>query len=389
MKKLMIALLILCWINAQGQALRDINYSYLYGSDEPIYFTLQPVRLDQEWKILYAIELRDTTEKVSNYIVEWQGRDGLSAKEGKLMNASIVDEKTETSTGLVGTISISFADAPKVLVAKVVNGPARRAYIFYCFLEDNYPVNSNLTDGASPYFKKYTSPEKLFMVDDSLSRWTVSYYNDNFPASSPAFSEGQAKVSRSMNVDSVFVLTPESKFKMDKKGLYLFQKDTMDVKGFALRAEKDYPRYAMIQNLAPPMIYICTKQEYDKLEAAHGDKKMFDRTILSIAGDTDRARAIIRNYFRRVELANKFFTSFKEGWKTDRGMIYIVFGEPDEVYRFGDREVWTYDHSSHNVTFNFSKAGNIFAPDNYVLIRDKKYQTLWYEVVDLWRKARF
>jgi len=389
MKKLMIALLVLCGVNAQSQALRDINYSYLYSSDEPIYFNLQPVRLANEWKILYAIELTDTTEKVSDYIIEWQGRDGLSAKEGKLLNASIVDEKTETRDGIIGTVSISFADAPKVLVAKVVNGPARRAYIFYCFLEDNYPVNSSISTDALPYVKKYVGVGQSLLVDDSLNRWIVSYYNDNFPPSSPAFSEGQAKVSKAMKADSVFQLAPASPFTVNKKGLYLFQRDTLESNGFAFRGENDYPRYKMIQNLASPMIYICTKQEYDKLEASKGDKKIFDRTILSIAGDTDRAKRIIKTYFRRVEFANKFFTSFKEGWKTDRGMIYIIFGEPIEVYKFGDREVWTYDHSSHNVTFNFSKAGNIFAPDNYVLIRDKKYQTLWYEVVDLWRKARF
>jgi hypothetical protein len=97
----------------------------------------------------------------------------------------------------------------------------------------------------------------------------------------------------------------------------------------------------------------------------------------------------MRSYFKRVELANQFFTSYKEGWKTDRGMIYIVFGLPDEVFKFNDREVWTYNADEYKATFNFSKSSSVFDPDNYVLIREKKYQQTWYEVIDLWRNARF
>ena len=62
---------------------------------------------------------------------------------------------------------------------------------------------------------------------------------------------------------------------------------------------------------------------------------------------------------------------------------------PDEVFRFADREVWNYKNTSYKVTFNFAKSGTIFDPDNFVLIRDKKYADTWYSVIDLWRNARF
>jgi hypothetical protein len=44
---------------------------------------------------------------------------------------------------------------------------------------------------------------------------------------------------------------------------------------------------------------------------------------------------------------------------------------------------------SLKVTFNFVKSSTLFDPDNYVLIREKKFQETWYEKVDLWRNARF
>ena len=172
-------------------------------------------------------------------------------------------------------------------------------------------------------------------------------------------------------------------------GLYLIQKDTTSTEGFAFRVEEDYPRLAKIESLADPLIYVCTKQEFDRIKLAKGDKKAFDRVILSITGDTERAKNFMRTYFRRVELANEFFTSYKEGWKTDRGMIYIIFGLPDQVFRFTDREVWTYKNNMYKITFDFVKSSTLFDPENFVLVRDKKFQETWYEVIDLWRNARF
>jgi GWxTD domain-containing protein len=129
--------------------------------------------------------------------------------------------------------------------------------------------------------------------------------------------------------------------------------------------------------------------EFDKIKAANGDKKSFDRVILNITGSAERAREFMSNYFKRVEWANFYFTSYKEGWKTDRGMIYILFGLPDELYKFDDREVWTYKSAHLKETFNFVRSSTIFDPENYVLIREKKFQELWYDKVDLWRNARF
>ena len=39
-------------------------------------------------------------------------------------------------------------------------------------------------------------------------------------------------------------------------------------------------------------------------------------------------------YFKRVQYANAAFKSFQDGWKTDRGMIFILFGPPSDVFYF-------------------------------------------------------
>ena len=90
-------------------------------------------------------------------------------------------------------------------------------------------------------------------------------------------------------------------------GLYLVQKDTTSTEGFAFRVEEDYPRLAKIESLADPLIYVCTKQEFDRIKLAKGDKKAFDRVILSITGDTERAKNFMRNYFQKGRISQRIF----------------------------------------------------------------------------------
>jgi hypothetical protein len=62
---------------------------------------------------------------------------------------------------------------------------------------------------------------------------------------------------------------------------------------------------------------------------------------------------------------------------------------PDAVYLFDDREVWQYKNEYVKERFQFVKSSTIFDPGNYVLIRERKFANDWYDMIDLWRKARF
>jgi GWxTD domain-containing protein len=376
---------ILCFVATVGQAqpLRDINFNYLYDLNQPVSLDLKVVRTADGFVVHYALQSSDT----SLYTIQWELRSTLGEKEGKLIESARITER-RTKQSLSGTVTLPVGSGP-VLVARAINDAAKKAWIFSKILEANYPVNAWFTAGSADLLKPYVGVSQPVTYQGQTSPTVVAYYNDNFPAGAPAFSETQARVSKGMEHDSVFTITPGQPLSLSKKGLYLFQQDTLSAEAVAFRVEDDYPRLGTIESLADPLIYICTKQEFDKIKAAKGDKKAFDRVILNITGEADRARTFMRSYFRRVELANQYFTSYKEGWKTDRGMIYIVFGLPEEVHKTADREVWTYKNADFKVTFSFAKSGTIFDPDNFVLIRDKKYQDTWYSVIDLWRNARF
>jgi GWxTD domain-containing protein len=371
---------------ANGQALQDINFSYEYNPVESFSFRLIPVKESNQWVVFYKLNVRDTSLSTNNFTIQWETRQTLGEKQNSgFQTAFAVTEQSRSATHFYGTVTLETQQTARILVAKVINTNSKRAWIFYRTLEENYPV--------SMYAK--TNGELLLdgfaIVNDSIefsaNAKVISFYNDDFPAALPPFSEAQGKVSKGMKTDSTYYLG-DGRLQLSQRGLYLVQADTNATQGFSFRMENDYPKFTKVPSLAGPLIYISTKQENDRLILAKNDKKAFDRVILNITQDTDRARKLMRNYFRRVEIVNQLFTSYKEGWKTDRGMIYLIFGPPEQVLKFNDREVWTYK-SSFDVSFNFAKASSIFDPDNYVLIRDKKYQQLWYEVIDLWRDARF
>lgn len=369
------------------QPLRDINYEYLYNPDAPFSFELKSVRGREYYTLLYSFQVKDTVGWKDQYTMEWEGRTLLSDQDGPglvLQEAS----RTPTRFGFSGRGKVSRAQAPQYVVARVIHKGLKRAWMFYTTLTPEFPVNDFLVrDDGSPVVASFIHPRESVSIASGSGPWVVSYYDDDFPAAAPAFSEAQARVSPVILPDSVFEVSGDGSFNFPRKGLYLLQKDTLAVEGVAIRAEDDYPQYTRLANLAGPLIYISTRQEYERLSASKGNKKVFDRVVLSITSDTDRARNLMRMYFKRVELANRYFTSYKEGWKTDRGMIYVIFGKPDEVSRFNDREVWNY--TILKLRFNFTRSSSLFDPDNFVLLRESKFESIWYEVIDLWRNARF
>jgi GWxTD domain-containing protein len=62
-------------------------------------------------------------------------------------------------------------------------------------------------------------------------------------------------------------------------------------------------------------------------------------------------------YYSRVEYANRHFTHYREGWRTDMGMIYIIFGPPNDVSRHPFEvdskpyELWRYYDLNYDFVF--------------------------------------
>lgn len=108
------------------------------------------------------------------------------------------------------------------------------------------------------------------------------------------------------------------------------------------------------------MKYILTSDEKEILKNAKKAEK--DQLFKSFWDSRDPTTETLQNelmdeYYKRIAYTKEHFSSFQEGWKTDMGMIYILFGYPDEVKRYSDYssqkafENWYY--FSINKSFKF------------------------------------
>jgi GWxTD domain-containing protein len=320
-----------------------------------------------------------------DYTIQFEILESLGETSGTDVSVPI-DTLLSDTKALSGRFNFAISGG-KILLAKVTRTMGNEHNYFWQYIPEKntpYLVSDNILV-SHPFI---TSSEIHLggFTDDNL---TVSYYSQDFPAAAPPFSTKQTRVSEVIMPDSTFAIQSSGVFDFKMKGLYLIQEDTASDHGLAFRKEINYPKLGTIEGLIGPLIYLCTRQEYDKLQKSEGEKKKFDQVILSITGDAERAKNFMRYFFTRVELANLYFSSYKEGWKSDRGMILIVYGLPDAVYLFGHREVWEFKNEIVNETFEFTRSSTIFDPDNFVLVRDKKFEDSWYRSIDLLRKSRF
>ncbi len=96
-------------------------------------------------------------------------------------------------------------------------------------------------------------------------------------------------------------------------------------------------RFKSFARAVSELRYIATGKELSKLE--HTIESQQQEAINTFWKAKDPTPATAKNealeeYYRRIEVANALFSKNNiQGWLTDRGMIYILFGKPDVIFR--------------------------------------------------------
>jgi GWxTD domain-containing protein len=127
--------------------------------------------------------------------------------------------------------------------------------------------------------------------------------------------------------------------------------------------EVDESKFAIDENIDDTLAllsYVAGRSELESIREAEGEERK--RLWLEFWKRRDPFPETPENeylieFFDRVRHANRHFSSLDEGWKTDRGRIYIRRGAPDQVERRPMNpsgpayEVWSYFEK--NLTFVF------------------------------------
>lgn len=153
-------------------------------------------------------------------------------------------------------------------------------------------------------------------------------------------------------VKKLFVYNPQSEAKpsqsAEESGASLFA----NIGDAEISREIDFVRY----------LYNEAEKEISKKLGTPQAKREF---LLQFWRGRRREAAVpwteLRNrYLQAVAFVNANFRSFyTEGWRTDRGRVYLVYGKPDDIERYPStdeakpHEVWTYNSIEGGVEFVF------------------------------------
>lgn len=263
--------------------------------------------------------------------------------------------------------------------------------------QEHFPMNAyhisgglSLWKSGNPVFDTWLQAgDSIRIISESSSKVFAYYYSHSFDPARPPMTLRAGKNDEPLSIDSIMVLPSGQYYAPSNPGLYFFQSDSSTTLGSSLVVTDEYfPKPQDITDLTEPLVYITTKSEYRQLRNDLSNKQALDKFWLSTLGSPEQARKAIKSYYQNVEEANLLFTSYKEGWKTDRGMIYTVLGTPLTVTKTLDTERWSYkDRAGNDLVFVFKKISNIFSNNHYELLRDTAYDRQWFQAIDRWRKG--
>lgn len=251
-----------------------------------------------------------------------------------------------------------------------------------------------LLDAVSqkPLLNNYLTPEQEFTLEHRLpatKQFYIKYFKTSFAAAAPPDGTISQKFNPLTNYDALYQVPRGKGLKLTEPGLYFVQTDSNSNKGIFLSCHTNsFPATTSIKDLSVSLRYITKQEEYENILYSKNQKLALDKYWLerrqTHSRNLKKAKSLIAIYYNRIQNANLQFTSYKEGWKTDRGMIYVIFGEPNVVRKYATQEVWFYqsNYDRYPVEFIFDRIG-----EQYLLKRNPQLREPWRAEVEHWRKG--
>ncbi|CAG5087141.1 hypothetical protein CRYO30217_03398 [Parvicella tangerina] len=407
----------LIWViqSCSNQGVQGSNFSQVYGKKN--------VTITPDYLVYHHARDKSTLHfQFNSTQVLYARKDKSQPYQSKVKihyEAYAVDNKKE----LVDSSSLMIYDTVEKKVTKLINGKIDlslelgKKYYLRVFATDLNRNNTfekllmvdkvnessaqfylirNKQDSAI-FYNNYTIDRTPVIVQSEVNKGKKIFayqYFRSFPIAAPPFAHpNHNSFNYQPDEKHEVAINEAGKFEylLLDTGFVHFVIDTTQRKGLTVFGfENNYPKIKNVFGMVPPLRFISSNSEFDELNNSENTKKSVDLFWLSKAGDEDRGREVIKRYYNRVQDANDNFTSYVEGWKTDRGMVSIVYGTPKSVRVQRDEEIWYYgeETNSFSLQFTFVKVDNPFTQNDYKLIRATSYKSSWYRAVDIWRSGR-
>lgn len=285
-----------------------------------------------------------------------------------VLEVFLTDKKSEVTTSQV--LNIKKDDEGNENSYLYLNQYAQPIFKHFFTVNDSFRVRNTLKTSADMEVKKILAKTRPALPPDLLKTDEAEY---------------------DLTEDSVYFYPQidTSLLHFSEEGIYILKNKSIKSSKTLSVFNEFYPYLRKPKQLLESLAYLSTEKEMQELIKLENPKVAVDSFWQVIANDFNKARELIRIYYNRVQLANYFFSELKEGWKTDRGMIYIIFGSPTQVSINKDGEIWSYGKSTKSgLTFSFYREHHTIYGEYFELNRSEQYARVWFNAISTWRKGK-
>ncbi len=336
--------------------------------------------------------------------IRYELKELIDGKESETVSDSLTTsftlEKEEAKDIFIAYIALN-TEEPKqyMLTVHMTDMLRNRGTVNYIRIDrstihtaQNYLVIDDYS--GFPHFGNVFASDEVFHIRydrTDIDSVYIKFYRNNFPLPRPPITN-LSSPRPGYTPDSLYVsaYSDTASYMLPREGMYHIQADPTQPDGLTLfNFGEDFPRVVTTENMVGPLAYLSSSVEFNDLANQANLKLAVDNFWLQAGGNVQTAREMIRVYYNRVFLANYFFTSYKEGWKTDRGMMFIVYGPPNLLTRRDDAEIWVYYRKKNreSLQFTFSRRDNPYTQNDYLLERNF-VNSMWTQAVQDWRGGK-
>ena len=404
MNRIIGSLIVLCMFTVttySQTSLQQINQSLRYSRYSRVSLKVIPIKTaEKTFKLQMVVEKIEENANFEDYLFSYtivnSFDQAITDDMIVVLDRDLLKKNTERHFFFEETVDIpkNGNEAYVIFQAK----DTRQNDEYTCHIDLISPFLTEHPDFGAYFGNDIPFDQNFLNVEESLLFKSQSgvnlygfYYPQEFPIPLPPMETTAQSVPKETEVEEIGSFLVNVPVPFEKDGYYFIQSDTTSPTGIMLKTvSKTFPRVSTWEEMVQMVTYISTRKEHESLLSAENKKIALDQYWIKMTRDEDTAKKLIKEYFRQIEFANILFTDFKEGWATDRGMIYTIMGPPQEVYFNLDKETWVYlsQDSNSKITFTFARIKNILTPNYYKLNRSRAYQPEWFKTITAWRNGR-
>lgn len=388
----------------------QINHSKFYQEDYPgnVFQSMVFNANDSISELFVQVDLGalavlngiSKTEALNSFVFDYSLVDGIKEKEvlqvGRI-NLTESPDDSENSKSFKIKLR-THASGQYVLFASLEDKSGAKAFTSRIDILKGVPYSEQnfmlLNEEGGIHWDNFARGDekiKIKVSDPSIKEMYISWYAPKFSPAVAPFT--QVKINELKSLESAEAFKIEiidgisSPLTFKDLGVYLFHLKADDKRGFAIsKYFHEFPYVATDAQRLFALRYLNPRWEFEDLMSMEPEKAVNEFWYFK-SRKQERSDDMVRTYYSRVQRANELFTSYKEGWKTDRGMIFMIYGAPDRVYKFKSREVWEYGRDSfyNGLRFQFTKVVNPFTQNDFQLYREAHYEPSWQGIVNNWR----